>query len=68
MSTSKVILAITMFSAVSGRGMMTRRAAEMGSPSSSQFMDENINFADQVLEVKARLNIILSLTDLYPRL
>ena len=57
MMTVTVILAITLFSAVSGRGMMTRRAAEMGSPS-SHLMDENINFADQVLEVKVRLNTI----------
>ena len=47
-----VILAITMISAVSSRGMMTRRAAETGSPSSSNLMDENINFAEQILEVK----------------
>ena len=57
MLTVTVILAITMFSVVSGRGMMTRRAAEMGGTSSSHLLDDNINFADQVLEVKARLNI-----------
>ena len=56
MLTVTVILAITMFSAVSGRGMLTRRDAEMGGPS-SHLMDENINFADQVLGVKTRLNI-----------
>ena len=47
-----VILAILMISAVSSRGMMTRRAAETESPSSSNLMDENINFAEQILEVR----------------
>ena len=58
----------TLTSMVSCRGMMARRDAEIGSSISRNLMDENINFAEQVLEVNDRsLLYLIDSIFLFPR-
>ena len=49
----------TLTSMVSSRGMMARSDAEIESSISRNLMDENINFAEQVLEVNLKLVMFL---------
>ena len=58
MLTVLVMCTLTLTSMVSGRGMMARRDVETGSSISRNLMDENINFAEQVLEVKSVVQLI----------
>ena len=58
MLTVLVISTLTLTSMVSGRGMMAREEVEIRSSLSRNLMDENINFAEQVLEVKSVVQLI----------
>ena len=58
MLTVLVMLTLTLTSMVCGRGMMAREEVEIRSSLSRNLMDENINFAEQVLEVKSVVQLI----------